>query len=245
MVLFQSTIIKGESPGHSIFLWCLVAALTMFQRGCVALQLISPHKIWDILPINLLTPGLFLPRCTLFSSFSNQFCQSGASQAIKYRGIKKVSQRGKKALICLKGKLMTLFYSTLFSDSFSQQLPLLRLASWKDFLCWHGALQGTSPRALLRELQRYNHQVWCNMPRGPKTPPRTNNTNLDCAFAEYARAFVVPNIEGTSPPFATHLSFAAFPWSWLLPLLAAVYNMLHFLSINFWLIDWTICFMAG
>ena len=67
-----------------------------------------------------------------------------------------------------------------------------------------------SPRALLPELQRYKDTVRCAAlgaeVRGPRTPSRTTDANLDCAFVENALLFVVPNIGGARAPLGSPLS---------------------------------------
>ena len=51
-----------------------------------------------------------------------------------------------------------------------------------------------SPCALHPELQRYKDTVRCAMlgPGGPRTPSKTADANLDCAFIEYPLLYQDP-----------------------------------------------------
>ena len=51
------------------------------------------------------------------------------------------------------------------------------------------------------------HRQVCRARRGgPRTPSRTTDANLDCAFVENALLFVVPNIGGARAPLGLPLS---------------------------------------
>ena len=48
-----------------------------------------------------------------------------------------------------------------------------------------------SPRALFPELQRYQYTVMSRR-RGPRTPSKTADANLDCAFVENSLFYIDP-----------------------------------------------------
>ena len=65
-------------------------------------------------------------------------------------------------------------------------------------LCPSRAL--ASPRVLVPELQTRGHcQVCCARRRGPRTPSKTTDANLGCAFVE--NALIARNIGRLRPPF--------------------------------------------
>ena len=72
-----------------------------------------------------------------------------------------------------------------FSLPFLPATPsCLRLGPLKGFLSWHSALQGPSTR-LVCCFQNYRKKdtIRCG---GPRTPSRTTDASLDCAFVENA-----------------------------------------------------------
>ena len=83
---------------------------------------------------------------------------------------------------------MTPGWASTFLLRTSQQLPRLRLGSLMGLLSCHGALQGHIRLALCiasGTAEKHGHRQVCRARRrGPRTPSRTTDANLDCVFVE-------------------------------------------------------------